>query len=50
MKIAKNNGGLALDVNDATIKIKVRIEVNPDGRWYINNPHVVAENWNNVVS
>jgi hypothetical protein len=50
MKIAKNNGGLALDINDATIKIKVRIEVNPDGRWYINNPHVVAENWNNVVS
>jgi hypothetical protein len=50
MMAAKNSGGSAIDVNDATIKIKVRIEVNPDGRWYINNPHVVAENWNNVVS
>ena len=50
MRAAKNNGGSAIDVNDATIKIKVLIEVNPDGRWYINNPHVVAENWNNVVS
>ena len=37
-------------VKDATLSIKVRVEVNPDGRWYINNPHVVAENWNNVVS
>jgi len=50
MRAAKNNGGSAIDVNDATIKIKVLIEVNPEGRWYINNPHVVAENWNNVVS
>ncbi|CAM8666728.1 hypothetical protein MCEMSE6_00474 [Oxalobacteraceae bacterium] len=49
MMVSKNSGGLAIDVNDATIKIKVLIEVNPDGRWYINNPHVVAENWNNVV-
>lgn len=37
-------------VKDATLNIKVKIEINPDGRWYINNPHVVAENWNNVVS
>jgi hypothetical protein len=50
MMAAKNNGGPAIVLNDATIKIKVFIEVNPDGRWYINNPHVVAENWNNVVS
>ena len=50
MRAAKNNGGSAIDVNDATIKIKVLIEVNPDGRWYINNPHVIAENWNNVAS
>jgi hypothetical protein len=50
MMAAKNNGGPAIVLNDATIKIKVLIEVNPDGRWYINNPHVVAENWNNVVS
>ena len=37
-------------VEDATLNIKVNIEINPDGRWHINNPHVIAENWNNVVS
>ena len=37
-------------VKDATLSIKVSVEVSADGRWYINNPHVVAENWNNVVS
>jgi hypothetical protein len=37
-------------VKDATLNIKVNIEINPDGRWHINNPHVIAENWNNVVS
>lgn len=45
----KNSDGSSMAVIDATLKIKVSIEVNPDGRWYINNPHVVAENWNNAV-
>lgn len=50
MRATKYSDGLTKDFNDATIKIKVLIEVNPDGRWHINNPHVIAENWNNVVS
>ena len=51
MRVKKMTGNQSqLLVKDATLNIKVNIEINPDGRWYINNPHVVAENWNNVVS
>ena len=51
MRVKKMTGDQSQSlVKDATLNIKVKIEINPDGRWYINNPHVVAENWNNVVS
>jgi hypothetical protein len=51
LKIKKVTGNQSQSiVEDATLNIKVKIEINPDGRWYINNPYVVAENWNNVVS
>lgn len=50
MMAYKNSDGSSMDVVDAKLNIKVRIEVNADGRWHINNPHIVAENWNNVVS
>jgi len=51
LRVKRMTGTLSQStVKDATLSIKVRVEVNPDGRWYINNPHVVAENWNNVVS
>ena len=50
LQVQINTGISTFEVVGATLNIKVRIEVNPDGRWYINNPHVVAENWNNVVS
>ena len=49
MMAYKNSDSSFMNVIDATLKIKVSIEVNPDGRWYINNPHVVAENWNNAA-
>ncbi len=49
MMVYKNSDSSIMAVIDATLKIKVSIEVNPDGRWYINNPHVVGENWNNAV-
>jgi hypothetical protein len=51
LRVKKMTGNLAQSrVEAAKLNIKVRIEVNADGRWYINNPHVVAENWNNVVN
>jgi hypothetical protein len=50
MRVKKMTGDQSQSlVKDATLNIKVNIEINADGRWYINNPHVVAENWNNVV-
>jgi hypothetical protein len=51
MRVKKMTGDQSQSlVKDATLNIKVNIEINPDGRWHINNPHVIAENWNNVVS
>lgn len=51
MRVKKMTGDQSQSlVKDATLNIKVNIEINADGRWYINNPHVIAENWNNVVS
>jgi hypothetical protein len=51
MRVKKMTGDQSQSlVKDATLNIKVNIEINADGRWHINNPHVIAENWNNVVS
>lgn len=50
LQVQINTGISTFEVVGTTLNIKVRIEVNADGRWHINNPHVVAENWNNVVS
>ena len=51
IRVKKMTGDLAQStVKDATLNIKVRIDVNTDGQWYINNPHVIAENWNNVMT
>lgn len=33
-------------MNDASLTIKARITIKPDGEWHIGNPHVQAEGWN----
>ena len=51
LRVKKMTGNLAQSrVEAAKLNIKIRIEVNADGQWHINNPHVIAENWNNVVN